>query len=82
MTQMTQNPLMVQALPEYVARLLGMPRIPAGSVAHMVMVHADHCRRTQGAPCTCVPDMTLQHADGQLLDVDAAGHASEVVKAS
>lgn len=69
-------------LPDYVARLLGMPAIPAGTVTRVVMVHADDCLRTQGTACTCVPDMTLQHASGQLVDVDAAGHASEPVTAS
>ena len=82
MTQVTQFPTNAQALPDYVARLLGLPRIPPGSVARMVMVHADHCRRTQGEACTCVPDMSLQLEGGHQLDVDAAGNAGEAVKAS
>ena len=82
MTHETQIPGNVHALPDYVARILGLPRIPSGSVARMVMVHADRCRRAQGAACTCVPDMTLQLEGGQQLDVDAAGHASQAVKAS
>ena len=69
-------------LPDYVARLLVMPAVPRGSVTRVVMVHADHCRRAQGAACTCEPDMTLQLEGGQQLDVDAAGHASQAVKAS
>lgn len=45
MTHETQIPGNVHALPDYVARILGLPRIPSGSVARMVMVHADRCRR-------------------------------------
>ncbi|QNN47052.1 hypothetical protein H9L17_02475 [Thermomonas brevis] len=82
MTNATQIPANAQALPDYVARLLGLPRISPGSVARMIMVHADHCRRTQGEACTCIPDMTLQLEDGHQLDVDATGHAGEAVKAS
>lgn len=82
MTQVTQFPVNSQALPDYVTRLLGLPRIPPGSVARIVMVHADHCQRTQGEACTCVPDMTLQREDGHQMDVGAAGHAGETVKAS
>ena len=69
-------------LPDYATRLLDLPRISPGSVARMVMVHADHCRRTQGEACTCIPDMTLQLEDGHQLDVDAAGHARDGIKAS
>ena len=82
MTQVTQFPVNSQALPDYVTRLLGLPRISPGSVARMVMDHADHCRRTQGEACTCIPDMTLLLENGHQLDVDAAGHAGEATKAA
>ena len=82
MTQVTQFPANSQALPDYVTRLLGLPRISPGRVARTVMVHADHCRRTQGEACTCIPGMTLQLEDGHQLDVDAAGRARDGIKAS
>lgn len=82
MTNATQIPANARSLPDYVARLLGLPSISPGSVARTVMVHADRYRRTQGEACTCIPDMTLQLEDGHQLDVDAAGHARDGIKAS
>lgn len=62
-----------KAVPAYLSR--AMTAVSVGEVARVVIAHASDCARPRGGDCTCVPDLTVHHADGRLEDVDDEGRA-------
>lgn len=61
--------------PTYLSRVMSAAK--AGEVVHVVIAHAADCARPRGGDCTCIPDVSAQHADGLRSDVDLDGRASD-----